>query len=85
MKDHKIQTLLSDRTSRLLPNSHLKNLVLEGVISNMRRLFGKYHPWLGKVSALNLVENLVGSAKVAVSNLQADDDYEPTVDAIFHA
>ena len=42
--------------------------------------------WPDVVAAVNPKDNLNGSAKVVVSNLEADDDdYEPTVDEIFLA
>ena len=50
------------------------------------RTIATHSGWPDVVAAVNLKDNLNGSAKVVVLNLEADDDdYEPTVDEIFLA
>jgi hypothetical protein len=50
------------------------------------RTIASHNKWPDVVAAVNLKDNLNGSARVVVSNLEADDDdFDPTVDDIFHA
>ena len=50
------------------------------------RTIATHNKWPDVVAAVNLKDNLSGPARMVVSNMEADeDDYDPTIDEIFHA
>ena len=50
------------------------------------RTIATHNKWPDVVAAVNLKDNLSGPVRMVVSNMEADDDdYDPSVDEIFHA